>query len=312
MSETPDSLLSLQPVPETARHEAFECLWQNLDAKARDPLEQAIRKDAATLSGDYWATLVGDSQMGFAWAQRHAGNVATIHGPKGGSGDASAGKRLLDAATQQAFRQGVKIVQALKDPEEALEIQRLQSAGFVHAADLLYMACEEDCFPVQAPVGGLRFESLSDSADPRLARIIQSTYRNSLDCPAVDGVRPLEDVLQGYCATGNFDPQRWLLAVPNLAGHEAEQDIGCLLLNDHPEHDQLELIYMGVAPEFRAKGYGGEIVREALWRARLAGRRRVVLAVDEANNPGVRMYAAAGFYSFARKVLLIRVSGPPA
>ena len=72
-------------------------------------------------------------------------------------------------------------------------------------------------------------------------------------------------------------------------------DVGCLLIADWPQNDQWELIYMGVVPEARGRGYGVAVVRQAQWLAGCAGRQRLVLAVDTANEPAMRVYAAAGF-----------------
>ena len=63
----------------------------------------------------------------------------------------------------------------------------------------------------------------------------------------MNGVRSIDDVLQGYRATGHFDPERWF-----IVRHQGEE-IGCLILTDYPEHATWELIYMGLLP---ARGAG--------------------------------------------------------
>ena len=79
-----------------------------------------------------------------------------------------------------------------------------------------------------------------------------------------------------------------------MARH-AGQPIGCLLLDDQAELDQLELLYLGLDPAVRGRGWGLELVRHAQWYAARIGRGRVVLAVDAANEPANRVYASAGF-----------------
>ena len=66
---------------------------------------------------------------------------------------------------------------------------------------------------------------------------------------------PTEEVLSGYRTTGVFDPQRWLLV------RQDGEDVGCLLLADHPTSSQWELVYMGLVPEVRGRGLGIELVR---------------------------------------------------
>ena len=77
----------------------------------------------------------------------------------------------------------------------------------------------------------------------RLKKLIDATYQNSLDCPKLNDVRDMEAVLEGYQSSGVFWPELW--SIVQFDG----QDVGCLLLADHPEYDNVELVYMGVAPE---------------------------------------------------------------
>ncbi len=130
---------------------------------------------------------------------------------------------------------------------------------------------------------------------------MEATYQQTRDCPQLNGVRDVEDVLAGYRAAGVFDAGRWLIV------RHAGTDVGCLLLTDFPEHDNWELTYMGVAPSARGNGWGIEMVRYAQWRARLAGRSRLVLAVDAANDPAIRMYVAAGFQAWERRTVCVKV-----
>jgi hypothetical protein len=134
-----------------------------------------------------------------------------------------------------------------------------------------------------------------------MARLVERTYQGSLDCPALDGVRRIADVLEGYRAIGIFDPTRWIIA------RHREQDIGCLLLADHPRDHQWELVYMGVVPEARGHGWGVAIARHAQWLARQAGRKRLVLAVDAANLPAIAVYAAAGFVTWDHRSVYLRI-----
>jgi RimJ/RimL family protein N-acetyltransferase len=51
------------------------------------------------------------------------------------------------------------------------------------------------------------------------------------------------------------------------------------------------------------------MVRYAQWRAGQAGRARLVLAVDAANGPAIRLYAAAGFQAWDRRTVYARIFG---
>jgi ribosomal protein S18 acetylase RimI-like enzyme len=118
--------------------------------------------------------------------------------------------------------------------------------------------------------------------------VLGRTYEGTLDCPSIDGQRAPADILEGYASTGVFRPEHWL-----MAKHE-DAAVGCLLLADHPP-DQLELVYMGLVPAARGRHWGTWLVRQAQWLARQAGRQRLVVAVDLANTPAVKLYRAEGF-----------------
>jgi mycothiol synthase len=114
-------------------------------------------------------------------------------------------------------------------------------------------------------------------------------------------VRHIDDVLAGYRATGEFDPQRWLIV------RQAGQDVGCLLLAVHPETDQWELVYLGVTPAARGAGLGRQIVRHAQWMCQRGGARQLVLAVDADNTPALKLYASAGFVAWDRRPIYLHV-----
>ena len=92
------------------------------------------------------------------------------------------------------------------------------------------------------PPARWEFEPYEPANHRRLAAVVEASYEQTLDCPELNGVREMDDVLAGYRASGVFDASRWLIA------QYAGADVGCLLLSDFPEHDNWELVYMGVLP----------------------------------------------------------------
>lgn len=143
---------------------------------------------------------------------------------------------------EQLERPGIRMVQALLPTDVGADADTLVAAGFRHVSDLLYLVCLADQFPAHPPCAELQFAPYSPALHERFARLVDATYEKTLDCPAVNGVRGVDDVLRGYRATGHFDPQRWFIV------HHQGEEIGCLILTDHPEHATWELIYMGLLP----------------------------------------------------------------
>ena len=120
-------------------------------------------------------------------------------------------------------------------------------------------------FPDTEPATRLELESYAESQAPRLAALVEQTYEATRDCPAMNGMRQMADVLAGYRAAGTFDPGRWFFL------HCGGRDVGCLLLTDHPEHKQWELVYVGLVTGVRGQGLGIEAVRRAQFLAGQAG-----------------------------------------
>jgi mycothiol synthase len=297
-------------VPENLRASAVCALWEHVDKPVQRALLSQFEAEGLLIPG-YWNALVGKGNGidwdGLAWAQLHVGRAASLHGPVVRAEDQRLAKQLVAVAVSEARRSGVRIVQALRDLESTPQTQALLDADFEHSTDLLYMFCDVAKVSPLPPDTALSFDASNVTEEARLKKVIERTYVDSLDCPSVDGVRTVDEVLAGYRATGIFDPSRWLIVARTDSGCGKKIDIGCLLLADHPATEQFELVYMGVVPEERGRGWGGEIVRQALWRTHVAERKRMVLAVDAANKPGVFMYASAGFHTFEQKALYLRV-----
>ncbi len=209
--------------------------------------------------------------------------------------------RLLRATSDFLARRQIRLAQIQVQPEQRPDEPLLRRHGYEPLADLLYLLSQEDQFPTKLPQGPLQFEPYDVVNHKRLAHVVEATYRETLDCPQLDGVREIEDILAGYRTTGVFDPKRWLIV------RHRGQDAGCLLLADHPDHGNWELVYMGVASAHRGHGWGMEIARHAQWLTRQAGRSRLVLAVDAANHPAIDTYAAVGFRAWERRSIFLKV-----
>ena len=214
--------------------------------------------------------------------------------------DESLCSALLTQILQRLRAAGVVLVQALLTPGAASDEALLSRAGFVLLADLDYMVGFNQPAPRDQSPSPLEFEAYAPQAHDRFKRLVERTYEGSLDCPALDGLRDVDDVLAGYRVTGRFDPRQWLLA--SFEG----VDVGCLVLADDPRLDQWELIYMGLVPEARGPRWGRLLVAHAQRLAARAGRKRIMLSVDRANAPAVRTYTHLGFVRCDERRVMFR------
>lgn len=301
----PDSSnLSIASVPPADYADALDLAFSHLDAEERrrqvESILTAAAADELALAGLFGAYRKG-RLVGALFSQLQPGKTATLWLPRVELAQPAAADRLLGAACDWFRCSGVRIGQVLLESASPAEEELLLRWGFPYLADLFYLVSLEEQFPAVPPVTPLEFEPYSDANHERLTRVVEATYTGTCDCPALNGVRQIDDVLAGYRATGVFDPQRWLLV------RHAGRDVGCLLLADHAQHDNFELVYMGVLATERGHAWGIHLARHAQWMTRQAGRPRLVLAVDAANEPAISVYAAAGFQAWDRRRVYLRV-----
>jgi ribosomal protein S18 acetylase RimI-like enzyme len=209
---------------------------------------------------------------------------------------------LLQAAVQRLAAEGARLRCLFVQDETQRERTLLHRTGFEHLAQFLSLAAPESQFPRLRPECPLTLEPYTTQSHQRLVKVMEATCQQTLDCPALAALRSVEDTLADFRQLGQFDPGRWLIA------RQAGEDVGCLLLADHPRRQDMELAYLGVTPASRGNHWGFQIVRHAQWLARLAGRQRLLLIVDEANLPARRMYAEAGFEPWRKQGLWVNVS----
>jgi ribosomal protein S18 acetylase RimI-like enzyme len=138
--------------------------------------------------------------------------------------------------------------------------------------------------------------------DRMLLETLEASYIDTRDCPELCGLRDAQDVLESHKAVGRFDPALWWLLF------EGDNHIGCLLFSVSPEHDSLELVYLGLAAAARGRGIGAAALEFSLRQLgdRLLMSGGVTCAVDTRNPAALRLYQRAGFRRFSVRIPMIR------
>lgn len=295
--------LSIQVAPASRRAAALELL--GLAPTMIRRLLTARRRDKPDLDGLFSACR-GTHLVGAGWGQVLPGNTA-FRWPIGLRADEpeETARRLQQAVDAYLDRARIGLIQAIVDSRSVIEGIRLTHAGYQHLADLDYLVCDADRFPRHPPTTRLRFQAFRPGNEQQLAELVERTYHGTLDCSRLDPARPVTEVLQSYRRTGVYRPQWWFLA--QLDG----DDIGCLLLADHPAHAQVELMYIGIVSEHRGRGWGLHATRHAQWVTGHAGRQRLILAVDDSNWPARNVYLQAGFQKCDRQSVYVRPARSP-
>jgi ribosomal protein S18 acetylase RimI-like enzyme len=269
--------------------------WHALNTLLQNGRGDDVLLPAAWRGDQLLAAVVGQVMTGrtaLVWPPQFA-HVNTPH-------HQNVSAALLDRLHGELAARGVHLAQALLSSDDGAATGRLQHGGFLHAANLLYLAASAESFPDHPLALPFDFEPFQPGDEQRLIKLIDRTYEGTLDCPRIDNLRETADVVTGYQAVGEFRPELWQTA------RCGDEDIGCLLINLHPDAGNAEIVYVGLVAGARGRGWGLEMTRYAQWLARNSGYERVVLAVDAANHPAIRMYAAAGFAEFDTKEVWVR------
>jgi mycothiol synthase len=299
-------------VGETARVAALQQLFSADDvAHTTTQVAQALERIAADTAAARGLIVAlpptADRNMpaiGVCWLEGQAGNVAYLHPPVIDQKilpqvRERCALELYEAAEKAALDMGITWVQCLLDPGSAKSLL-LPKLGYWKVSTLVYQAALlPRKNPASAPLR-LKLRPYAASQRSQLEELLAATYEGSLDCPDLNGLRTPSATLQSYESIGQSGTLHW-----QFVYHE-ETLLGCLLLGTHaPETPKArplgELIYWGVIPSERGQGYGREVLELALAQAEALNMDKLVLAVDQANEPALRQYAQCGFFEWLRK-----------
>ncbi len=208
---------------------------------------------------------------------------------------------LVCGALAWLRQRGAKLVQSLLTDVETVLAPPLLRNGFRHITRLLYMRHNLRSVPSEVQGGRVRLVRYSECEPAELGRTLLRTYDGTLDCPEVNGVRTIEEVLEGHRAQGHHNPARWWLAL------REEEPVGVLLLAEMFEWPGWDVSYVGVVPEARRHGIGRTLMLEALHRAQKAGVDQLTLSVDARNDIACQLYERLGFVRFDERAVFLAI-----
>lgn len=203
---------------------------------------------------------------------------------------------LIAALSREALASGISLVQSLAAPTAKADIAATRSAGYELLAELIYMKLDLAETAERKIDDSLSWRSYGQFNDEELGRTITATYEDSCDCPKLRGKRPMDQIIAGHKTSGVFVPQSWWIV--ERAGAPA----GCVLVNDSPDGDSTELVYLGVAKASRGLGLGRKMIQRVASAAYLRGPSTLTLAVDARNTYAKRIYDLEGFREVDRRM----------
>ena len=210
--------------------------------------------------------------------------------------------QLIEAVCAHFAARSLQLAQVLLDPSDEPARRLYERHDFRRIAHLLYLQTSpRRRYPLPPLPDYFTWLPYSPQSHGLFVRTIARTYEGSLDCPSLNGLRDMEDVVAGHKASGDFEPGLWTLLL------ERGEPLGVLLLSPTRASDTMELVYLGLAPTARGRGVADLMVRHALATTAAAGVSRLSLAVDADNVPALRLYYRHGLKRVAAKLAMMRL-----
>jgi len=259
----------------------------------------AEKQGKVSFDGLFTATR-GSRVVSSIWCLSQPGKIGTVWGPGILSDEPdTTAEHLVEHAIAHGKQRGCHLLQSLIGQENRAAGNLLIRSGFRSITLLSHLEALTEEVHVEPPRNELRFLRCEDFRSEDFRSLVAQTYEESLDCPEVDGMREIEDVLDGYYATSGRSTYNWYTL------QNGDEAIGVIITAHHAEPQQLELIYFGLLPRFRRLGLGSEIIRFVLQLAQFLGCRSTITGVDQRNAPATTLYRRFGFVQSNVKELFL-------
>ncbi len=262
---------------EEERETQIQDFMKSISDGKSDQNQILIARESGTLTG-VGILIFTDSATAFFWP------------PFTSSHDCSSA--ILQEMAKRIDRSKVSIGQALLEPGQMKHRRLLSENGFPHLTNLIFM---KHSLRLENPTSILEEEHLEcvrfDARQnrQRFLNLLDLTHQSSQDCPMLNQIRTAEESLESHRTSGDSDQKYWYLFQKNGV------DLGVLLLSEHQDSNTWEVVYMGVAPEERGKGYGAVLIQHGLSEAKAHDQSAVILAVDHKNSYAIKIYERLGF-----------------
>ena len=220
--------------------------------------------------------------------------------------------QALNRLCQWAIEQNCNLLEVLLDTNDAARTTFFIDGGFRKLTDLAYLSYPvspgQQKHPLEPNIKWLTYEQKYHEL---FKKVIKETYQGSLDCPELENLRDMEEVILSHKSAGVFNPRWWKLLLyessdkpnPN-AYNRSLNPAGVLLLSPLRNIESMELVYMGLTPGARGRGLGHILLQEALSCTQQCGLRQIMLAVDCRNNHASELYMKYGFTPLLHRSVL--------
>lgn len=286
--------------------EAFRIIFQHVPERDRQArIENALKlvRQKELDPAGVWVVRRRSGLLGAMVCMLVPGASALVWPPQASAGKA---KQIEDVLLRTALawvrERGAKLAQTLLAPGETSLAAPLERNGFTHITRLWYLKHDLG-FPAELvePAKDLHTCDYTQCDRTLFHQTLLATYEGTKDCPEVNGVRSLEDIIAGHQAQGVHDPRRWWLAFKD------GQAVGVLILTELTEWQGWDISYLGIVPQARRRGIGKDLTRKAIREAQAAGTTQLTLSVDQRNRPAWHLYRALGFNVFDEREVYLAI-----
>ena len=246
----------------------------------------------ARQDGELTGAIVGLSLVG-------GGGLLWLPGVRQGPQQTICEDVLVQSICTWLQTRGAKVIQAILSPAELSRADSLLSNHFQHVTQLLYLRHDLVNIPGSPDNPELAFQSYSPANDQAFRDTLSQTHEQTLDCPELNGVRSIDEIIEGHKAQGDFDPHRWWLI------HANGKAAGIMMLTRVSETTSWDISYLGVIPSARGVGIGRVAVARAIQEAQLFGADQLTVAVDVRNTPARQLYQRLGFEPAATREVFL-------
>lgn len=298
-------MISIHPATGRQVETALQLLVQHVPAEeGRQQIvatRAAVQRGELSLDGLLLAQCDG-RPVGAMLTVLQPGASASLWPPETVDDDAEVADALLQAAAESFDSTGIRFAQSILDPADIAGHDVLVRNGFPFLTDMRFLERPLD-IPLHAANDRHEFASYCQQTHARFANLLAETYRFTTDCPELDGLRSTDEAIASHKASGEFRPEFWRLYRVD------SRDAALVLISEHPDRRAWELVYMGVAPQFRGRGLGRQLLAEVISDLSQTGADVFFLAVDDRNDYANRVYDHLGFEVIAKRALYLRM-GP--
>lgn len=310
MNTTPPQLsIQVQPLSSRWESQAWDLLLSDLPVEER-PAQiaaiQAFAKGRALDPENLWIAIQDDSLCGVLLQIPQPGRVAFVWPPVIATSQteesaANIADALVQRANGHADASGIQFSQVLLAEGDSVPPPSLCRNGYNLKATLLV---QERALGAGALIPihvTLQEEPYQECHAKRLARLVESTFEGTQDCPAVARWRTGLDALERHRAAAPERLRHWSFL------KSEGRDVAVLLLVENEADSVVEIDYFGVIPEARGRGYGRQTIHYGMNFARERGAGSLRAFVDSNNHYACKVYAECGFAVTSDRTVLVRM-----